>query len=101
MPDDTESAQQVVARAIALAGEAVQADQRGDAEGAVQLYQESVDLISFGLALQDEEEADGAEPLDTAQLLEFSQVYCDRIEVLTVGSGGGGGGYINSSAAAA
>ena len=81
-----ENASEMVSRAMGLANDAVEADNRGDAASAVRLYQESVDLISYGLSLHDEEAVD-AEPIDTAQLLEFSQAYSDRVAELTGGAG--------------
>ena len=72
---EREGRSDVVARAIAIAGDAVAADEHGDMSEAVGLYQRSVDLISYGLSLQAEDEDEE----EVAQLLEFSEAYAERV----------------------
>jgi len=82
--EEDETRRQVLARAISLAGEAVQTDEAGDADNAVLLYQGAIDLIASGLTMNDENMVtDHPNELGTAQLIEFSKVYSDRVAMLT------------------
>ena len=66
--------QAAVSEAVQLAQQAVEADQGGDVETAVELYSRAVELIAYGLSVVDE-------GTDTSELLQYSAMLrtCTRL----------------------